>query len=373
VEHGSGGAIGESRGIRSFHPRPSRPLRSSDPGDEARKRNLILLGVVILIGFFMPIAVEAGWRETRLVFLNFLVLQGGAPGEIVLFCLYPLIAGAIVILLAMTAKGAGRSVTLLGLGILSVVLLLTLEGARGRGFVGRLLEDAPVSASASLLIGLLAAVGLFVGSRARHYRPASQAAAVIGIIGGILCLLNLVLPVLPPEAGSILLLAPFKLLEFSGAAFVGLGVLAMMGCLVAASVLCIVNVKPRRNSQMLAQVAFLLQVSGYAVYGFFMLVGIMGAGGSRGQGTALLLLIKMGCWIVGLLLLIPVGLTDLVVNLTPPGRAMAGREPRGPTAPPRGQPLGPQARLAYLKKLLDGGLLSPEEYERKRADLEQRA
>jgi hypothetical protein len=349
-----------------------------DPTEGVRRRNLIWLGVVILIGFLMPVLEVHGWRrvEVRVNFMNFEVLgEERAPALAKIMCLYPGIAGVAVILLASLARGPGRSGALIGLGALPIIILLASEEAR------RSLAEIPAEAGGVIvlaLLGVLAFIGLFAGSRARSYRPASQAAAVIGIVGGITYLVTLVVPALPPEAGSIQLIALFKLFESKFAVIMALGALAQMGCLIAASIICIVNVRPRHDSESLAGSAFTLLVTGSIVAGsaYFLntLIVMFQAGRevpAEALAAMLLAVVKFGCWILGLFLLLPMGVTDLVVNLTPAGPAAPPSAGYGPASLPRpgGVYEDPEARFGRLKQLLDDGLITPEEYERKKADL----
>jgi hypothetical protein len=341
-----------------------------DPTEDARKRNLIWLGVVILIGFLMPVIGQDRGGETKVAFPNIEALGEGAPAGAVLICLYPLFAGAAVIFLATLVRGPGRSAALIGLGVLFLILVVaTLHELTGGLFGPAFGRGMAASATASMVIGLCAFIALLVGIRARYYRPVCQPAAIIGMIGAFLYFLTLVMPVGP----SIPLIAPFQLLSLSGGhpmtVLLAFTMLGTMGCLIAASVLCIINGSPRWNAQALANRAFSLLVFGFALQ--LPCALIMVAGGARGPGLLFVLFVvtfvtKVLCWILGLLLLIPVGLTDLLVNLTPPGPAPAGH---GPATPPSGTLDDPPARLAKLKKLLDDGLITPEEYERGKSEI----
>jgi hypothetical protein len=372
----SGGVTGSGQGRSNYYGGPPAVPTAHEPSEDARRRGMIWLGVVVLIGFLMPLILVT-WRETKVVFLNFEVFgRDEVPAGIKLFCLYPGIAGVVVILLAALSRGVARSAVVAGLGVLFVLLLVVLEDEKGMGFFQGFFGEAPAGASASLLLFLLAFLGLFIGSRARCHRPASQVAAIIGIVGGILYGVNLLLPVLPEEAGTLQLIAPFKMIEHgreSGAVIMAVGLLGMMACLISSSVLCILNIAHRPNAQGIAQKAFLLLVLAFVVLGGAVLVSWVVAvsessrpGRGDRVGAELVNLAKMVCWLAGMLLLIPVGLTDLLVNLTPPGPAPAGH---GPATPPSGTLDDPPARLAKLKKLLDDGLITPEEYERGKSEI----
>jgi hypothetical protein len=277
-----------------------------DPFENTQERVIFRIGVALLIALLMPILVPTGWGESKLVFLNFLIFtEWGVPFELALFCLYPGIAGVVTIALAWLATGSARSCALIGIGVVGGILLLTMS---------------PLAVYLIIIIFALALMGLFVGSRARFFRPGSQAAAIIGTVGGILVLAilgtvggivllaGLVLPVLPGKAGPFPVPAPGSLLG-------ALGLLAMVGCLIASSILCIMNAVHGPNSRRRAELAFLLLVAGCAALAISLLVAL----GEQpiGYFAAFLSLTKYGCWAAGLFLPVPVGVTHLICNLTP--------------------------------------------------------
>lgn len=368
-------AAAGSDGRRNYYGGPPRPVARYDSGQDMRRQALVWLGVVILIGFFMPVIGPSMDGGVTIEFPNFAVLGGGAPGHVILLALYPGIAGLIVILVASLSSGPGRSAVLMGLGALFLILLLTFqpEGRRGGMSLADALSQIPPSITAFLMILLFAFVGLFVGSRVRFYRPASQVAAIIGAVGGILCFMSLLLPVLPSEAGGIFLVAPFKILGEGGGVVMGLGLLGTIACLVGSSILCIMNVRPHRDAESLGQRASQFLVIALVTFGVCILIEmIRGLTQAGAPGIAVLAvflaLVKGACCLVGLLLLLPVGLSDLVVNLTPLAPSVTGGGPAAPSAPLDDV----HVRLARFKKLLDDGSITQAEYDRKKSELMQR-
>lgn len=366
----NGEAAGRGPIRRNYYGGPPRPARVDDPSAYVRQKNLMILGLVLLAGFLLPMIVMTP-VGLDMVFPNLMVLGGGVAGHVILIAVYPAVAGVIVLLIA-RRSGPLRSAVLMGLGGVFLILLL----ASGRDGAERLIlgsGDLPFLHLASLLIGLFALMGLFVGSRARYYCPDSQVAAIIGIIGGILYVVNLLLPVLPPEAGSVNLVLPFKMLAQGDMTFLSLGMLGMTGCLASASIFCIINVARRPDAQEIAERAFRLLVIAFVVLAGGIQLEIFKAAGGWGL-LALIALVKFACWIGGLLLLVPVGATDLLVNLT---YALAAPEEEAvEAAPPPPPPVAPAddvaRRLARLKRLVEDGSITAEEFESRKAELLRR-
>jgi len=287
---------------------------------------------VILAGFLLPtLAVESG--GVHVVFGNFQILgEKGAPGILKFHGLYPGLAGVAVIVLARAARGAGRSLTLAALGVVPVVVV-AVSGDVREAAMSLATEAMGFAVVVSLVFWLVAFTGLYAASRARFFRPASRAAAIIGALSGGVCLVHLVVPVLPSGIGKIELMVPFKLMAHEEVVWLGAARLGSMGCMIAASVICIMNARRRPGAQRLAQQAVrLIWIAIAVVVGGWFVTGLVSALAS-GQGGQLVgdvtRVLKMFCWMLGLVLLLPVGIADLIVNLTPLDR---------PAAPAAGAP-----------------------------------
>jgi hypothetical protein len=155
--------------------------------------------------------------------------------------------------------------------------------------------------------------------------------------------------------------------------FLSLGMLGMTGCLASASIFCIINVARRPDAQEIAERAFRLLVIAFVVLAGGIQLEIFKAAGGWGL-LALIALVKFACWIGGLLLLVPVGATDLLVNLT---YALAAPEEEAvEAAPPPPPPVAPAddvaRRLARLKRLVEDGSITAEEFESRKAELLRR-
>jgi hypothetical protein len=324
-----------------------------------RRRNIVILGVVLLLGFLLPILVprfqsSRPYDPDRISevtlkpkFVSFEAMaQEDMPGTAKFFILFPALAGITAVIVALVTDGRARGAILLALFALLVIVMLSsrdvrvgfLEMARAMG--GRL--------GTFMILSTVAWLGIFVGSRSRWYRPGSTAAMVIGIVGGILYLVVEVLPVLPDAVGTISLVAPFKLLGQKRMVIAGLGGVVQLGCLIAASIVCFVNVNlaDQRRGQRLGRVAFRLLVGGAIAAGAcFVLNGMVEAGRNVEEHLGLFIfsslfnLAKFLAWVVGVLLLLPIGLTDLVVG--PPARVLpATPVPHPPAYPPPERPEG---------------------------------
>ncbi|MBM4042094.1 MAG: SHOCT domain-containing protein [Planctomycetes bacterium] len=220
-----------------------------------------------------------------------------------------------------------------------------------------------------IVASYLGITGVFAGSRARSFRPASRVAAIVGAVGAGLYIVSLLIPTEAPDfdrfgrfgrsSTTIGLLRPFQLLEHSRMAMLALTSIVAMGLGIAACVICFVNVRDGRNAESLGRLAFWLLVADFlvAIVGG-MIFGITAQGEIPGEAVLpiLFMVLKMGCWVFGILLLTPVGLTDLIVNIAPGGTGSADRD-------------DPSRRILRFQKMLDEGLITPEEFEKKRRDI----
>ncbi len=305
--------------------------------ERIRRRAFVRLGVVLLVGFLLPMVI-AGDGGLRLIFVNILVLgQGGAPIVTKFWHLYPAIAGIAAILLAVRGKGIARGIVLMLMGMLAVVISIRSGSDAELPRLGGGLSE--FSTGSARVVALLAMVGIYVGSRARCFRPRSTAAAIVGAVGGGVYLLTLVLPTQPKEVGTIPLLTPLKLILDAFhlyhmpprfLIFTGFVSLAAMMLLIAAAILCLQNVEARPDAAHRARGAFALWVASVVPIAFIALYGpinrlITGVG--EGAVGALLTefadLVKTGLWAGGILLMIPMGATDLLVSLSRAERARA--------------------------------------------------
>jgi len=179
-----------------------------------------------------------------------------------------------------------------------------------------------------LMLGLLAGTaftGLFAGARTRWYRPDSLSATIVAMIGVVCCVLSVLLVFLVDRPASIKSLSPsLKHLENHGIWWIGLFLLAALVFNGAACVLCLVNTpgKYAPDARNLASLAFFSLIASIVSTVLAVVIAVcisMPEDVSTGHRIILVFYaIKFGLWEVGFSLLIPVGLTDLLVSLSPP-------------------------------------------------------
>ena len=287
-----------------------------------RSRNMILLGVVLLVGFLMPIVDGANFE-----FPNFAVFSAaGAPWQMFVIMLAPGVAGMAMILLARLGRHPVRGIVTVALPLLPVLVLMTDEEVR-RSFSFTFKNMSGELILAVLLLNL-GWIGLLVGARARWYRPRRGAAYWIGLAGAIAFGVFLMMPIMPAEAGHIPLITAFKMFEAPPIRLVAFGVVAWIDCTVLAGVLCLMTApgKSADFARRRARGAFLLLIAGAAAFGLCAATALLqNARADDVVAPVLTALIKFGCWGVGMILLLPTGITDLVVGPAPERPAVQER------------------------------------------------
>ena len=270
---------------------------------------MILLGVILLIGFVMPIVTHQRDAE----FINITIVgQDGAPMPVKVIFLAPGLAGIGLLMLQGFTKHPVRGIAVLFLASTPILAILSnLQTVRGLRMVQALVPDEAVLQMLAVFLGLFVApVAMLVGVRSRGYRPDSPVAYWFGVVGAGAWFIFLVIPALPAEAGSIFLMVPIKLINRDGAGGEAMGLLILMVCTSISAILCIVNRPsadiPKVRSQ--ANLAFWTLVAGFIV---FMLCI---SGQAIKNFPTFLGTIKYLCWFTGMFLLLPVGITDLVVG-----------------------------------------------------------
>ena len=131
--------------------------------------------------------------------------------------------------------------------------------------------------------------------------------------------MHLFLPVLPDEMWRIPLAMPFRLLMEEGTRLIGIGLVAGLAATIAAAVICLFN----RNDDAevvrdRAVLAFRLLIAGLLLPLLFVLVEADKADVFANSGgmlfMALTIIVKSSCMIVGMLLLIPTAIVDLLIG-----------------------------------------------------------
>lgn len=356
-------------------PEEAQPPRKRAPG----RVGLIVLGALLLIAFFLPV-----YTGTDLVVLSFVMFRTEGVSAVAKFMtLYTLIAGVAVIALAFALKGLVRHLAVIVLGLVPlIVFYVSLAAHASFGAGGTLVMGGALAVAAMALI--------LAGSRTRYYRPSSLLGALTGAAGGVAYIVAMVLPILPKEAGRIPIVAPIMLIigKTGGPEPV---VRIIAGCLdllakillLTASIVCLVNVAPRPVMGLRTRVVSRLWIWSIIVLFLGALVPagrdlcvVLNEGMPVDEallGTALpavSALARLGLAALGLFLLVPIGLTALIVHFSKPEPGPLPRyaEAAAPAAAQAG-PAGLETRLKTLKKMLDEGLISEEDFEKKKEDI----
>jgi hypothetical protein len=261
---------------------------------------------------------------------------------------YPGAAALLALAFATLTVPPLRGLALAGLGLGLFIAMLAGGGLQAIGQGVKLpgpMGQAARGTAALWMTSALAHLCLFVGLRARWYRPERAAAYLFGVLGAGLYILSLLMPVLPKELGTAALMMNVKMLVSGQALAMGIGMCLGIVCTLGAAVICILNrpAAPGQAAHRLAGRGFLLLVLGVVAPAIGMAVSAQGGapGGLPGTIVAAVVVtaVKMVVTFGGLAMLIPLGLTDMVVGTSwrrqaPPRKAPA---PFGYT----GSPLNP--------------------------------
>ena len=323
--------------------------------DRVRGARIMWLGIILVIGAVMPVI--AG--RQGVAFINFELLgERGVPGMAKFMALYPLLAGIAVIVLGVVAMGIGRSIALCAMGLLPVIVLLA-DRDIGRA-VSRISRQGS-GIGGQFVISLLGSAGILIGSRILRYRWRSRIGGIVGTVGAGLTLISLFVPFDARGIGRGLMAVTLPFKVFETAPVMGAGLLIQMACIITAAALCIVSLVNRDASRTLG--GWILSLWVWAAVAA--IVGVIGQslGTFRhvnGEQVVMILVavVKFSCWIGGILLLVPVGVTDLIVNLVPAGADGSS-----------GDSGSAMERLTALKGLLAEGLITQEDYEAKKNEI----
>ena len=289
-------------------------------------RQTAAIGLGLLIAFFLPI-IAPGPVDGSVVMVvpNLAGLAEGTAWTRA-YWLYPIVAGLVVLAISSSRRRWARAAALLIAGSLPflVTVIASFVNRSGQDLGAGIASVIPGFFSSGTL-ALVAACGLFAGSRARVVRPASRVAATVGAIGGAACLVTLGLSV----GGVPLVMMPFRLLRGDAGAELppaisqqltiwGLALLVQMACLVAASVWCLVNVTDHPRASARARTAFRLWWLALAPMVVAVVISYTGSVGPRLFVPMATLVVKFWLWLGLLALTALIGLTELIVATSPP-------------------------------------------------------
>ncbi len=218
--------------------------------------------------------------------------------------------------------------------------------------------------------------GLIAGSLARRRRPGSNLAAIMGVLGGVMFLAGLFLPLLPQEGGSFIAMMPVQMLKAGQGVVAAIGAIVALGMLlwVIASIISLCNIPGRRAgaAKSMGTSSFVCLLIGSMALLLALMISTLGGVRNASQfGLAVLMTLKMILWIIGLLLMLPMGLAAVAISLNnDPALVPAfAAPPIVPTIVPTVGAMAPnssQARLQELQGLFEKGLITSQEYEAQR-------
>lgn len=328
-----------------------------------RRRNLLAVGLALAASSLLPLlGVDPHDEGFDVGYISEAARQHELVHQALTLGVYSAAAGLAVALLALYTPRVLRGIALIAISIGFCVVLAMAGGyemlhqvAGLREPIEEFVRARPGSAQ---VIGFLGIILLFVGSRVRWYRPTSLGAYATACVGGVVYVMSLLLPLLPPDLGYLQLIYTFRI--FGQPEYLMMGIVRVMNMLLLIVVILIswknVRSRPADVARLRACIAFWLLMAAAAMGIMTPTLGLLGWAAPRGGhgGAMMVSFYNAAKVLIGsaglLLLLLPLGITDLAV-----GRA------RGPTAK--------QARLRELDQLHHDGLLTASEYRRKRQDI----
>jgi len=290
--------------------------------DRLRQVRIAWLGFVLLVGFLMPVVVERGWpRRPALYFPNF-ELAGDVhlPGFLQFMAFYPALAGVMVTFFAFAGGRVPRSLGLIATGAIPFVVFAFADNVHAG--LPRAMRSGAASFGWAMLFAYVGSAGVFVACRWVRWREKNVLGPVLGAAAGVCYLLSLFAPV--GRGGTWASLgfgAVVRPMLRDETFLLGMCVVTQMACLVAASVICVGGFWLRRRSAAAtARWAFGFLVASIIACTLGVLAQIFPAIPAHLRGYAVLtgisLAAKLSACILGSLLVLPVGLADLVVNVT---------------------------------------------------------
>lgn len=281
--------------------------------EKNRKRNIIWLGVALIVVFLLPTVDEVFWTgdemELEIAWPNIEGLSEPDVSWQQLFGhLFPGVAGLLIILLTtlqcFRKSTRGPGLVLLGVTVIGVGLTNDEVGIHPL-LNGEFNEDSAIA-----LLFIAAVTGLVLAARARWYRPDSKPLYIIGAIGGVSVLALLLIPF----HGKSAIMGPFDLMPFLP--IIGAGMMLAMLAVLGASLLTLTNTprRPLRAASNTSRLIFKLLV---ACILFVSLIPIV----SSFQDEFRVLMFLATCvntlggvlWAGGIVILLPIGIADLML------------------------------------------------------------
>ncbi len=337
-------------------PKPDNQQIQVDALEQAHRfdhtqKMLKIIGFGLLVAFFFPLYYSA-LGMGKMMFINFeLISKTGVPGSIKFQALYPLLAGAMVLYAAGKHRSFGKGWSLIMIGLFPFIILIM--SAPVQKALAGVSSGIPGSGGMGLQVILsnLGMMAILSGACASYVRPGLGNYNLVAAGGGVLYLVSLVVP----HNGQIPLLEPFKMMfgkRFPGGGggymfIAGLAGLAVVMIMILVSIKCLQMRNPHKDANLprantesltrsfqvkravtfvdhreLSRSALKLWVAQFYVYGAFLLYTMIAAPGASSMFIMMIMgIIKFIPWILGLYLLIPIGISELM---------LAGNEPPKP-------------------------------------------
>ncbi|MBT6449547.1 MAG: DUF4339 domain-containing protein [Verrucomicrobiales bacterium] len=206
------------------------------PYDEETQKStqFMTLGILAIVGVVLPTVIFS--PSFKIHFPNFDL--GGKSAENIITMIGPLIVGITLAAMAKTAKDPMRCSVALGLSLVLLIILFSIEGG---GVAASSFQGQPIV----FFIGLTA---LLMGCYARHYRPSNLPAYIIAVVGGGFLVLSCLVPA---KGQSVPLIDTFK--AFKGSAIMGLAMMAGLGSKITASYICFVTTREKSSHTVAAK------------------------------------------------------------------------------------------------------------------------
>ena len=206
------------------------------PYDEETQKStqFMMLGILAIVGVVLPRVIFSPSFEID--FQNFDL--GGKSAENIITMIGPLIVGITLAAMAKTAKDPMRCSVALGLSLVLLIILFSIEGG---GVAASSFQGQPIV----FFIGLTA---LLIGCYVRHYRPSNLPAYIIAVVGGGFLVLSCLLPA---KGQGVPLIDTFK--AFRESPIMGLAMMVGLGSKIAASYICFVTTREKSSHTVAAK------------------------------------------------------------------------------------------------------------------------
>lgn len=285
---------------------------------------LNVVGRGLIFSFFFPVLVIVE-GTLKPEFLNIPVLGNSQAGLMLKFqVLYPLLAGIALLILVRQKSSPRRAAAFLGIALLPFLVLILSEDVRmafsslGKNITGGF------SIGLHLIISSLANFGMLASAHTIRIEASHRIASSLAVISGGLYFLSLLIPV----QGKFVFLEPFRALTLNdptGAGILivaGLASLISLAMMIYAAVNCfqIQKQETSKHKEIMGNRIIRLWVWQYLVSGMaiFYMISIKIILGKSMAGTLLVIfitaLIKFVPWILGLYILIPLGISEMLLT-----------------------------------------------------------